>query len=66
MSTRYLPPGDKGEMIKMMRAAHDLRVIHFDTAEVYGLFANEELVGEALRPIHDILWRPSGAAPAPS
>jgi aryl-alcohol dehydrogenase-like predicted oxidoreductase len=35
----------------MIRAAHDLGVTHFDTAEVYGPFANEELVGEALQPI---------------
>jgi aryl-alcohol dehydrogenase-like predicted oxidoreductase len=40
-------------MIKMLRAAHDLGVTHFDTAEVYGPFANEELVGEALEPIRN-------------
>lgn len=53
MSSTYGPPADKGEMIKLIRAAHDLGVTHFDTAEAYGPFANEELVGEALRPIRD-------------
>jgi aryl-alcohol dehydrogenase-like predicted oxidoreductase len=37
----------------LIRAAHDLGVTHFDTAEAYGPFANEELVGEALQPIRD-------------
>jgi aryl-alcohol dehydrogenase-like predicted oxidoreductase len=37
----------------MIRSAHDLGVTHFDTAEAYGPFANEELVGEALQPIRD-------------
>lgn len=53
MSSAYGPPADKGEMIKLIRAAHDLGVTHFDTAEAYGPFANEELVGEALQPIRD-------------
>jgi len=53
MSSGYGPAADKGEMIKLIRAAHDLGVTHFDTAEVYGPFANEELVGEALQPIRD-------------
>jgi aryl-alcohol dehydrogenase-like predicted oxidoreductase len=53
MSSAYGPPGDKGEMIKLIRAAHDRGVTMFDTAEVYGPFANEELVGEALQPIRD-------------
>ena len=53
MSTGYGPPADKGEMIKLIRAAYDLGVTHFDTAEVYGPFANEELVGEALQPIRN-------------
>jgi len=53
MSSGYGPAADKGEMIKMMRAAYDLGVTHFDTAEAYGPFANEELVGEALEPIRD-------------
>jgi aryl-alcohol dehydrogenase-like predicted oxidoreductase len=53
MSSAYGPPGDKGEMIQLIRSAHDLGVTHFDTAEAYGPFANEELVGEALQPIRD-------------
>lgn len=53
MSSAYGPPADKAEMIKLIRAAHDLGVTHFDTAEAYGPFANEELVGEALQPIRD-------------
>ena len=53
MSSGYGPAADKGEMIKLIRAAHGLGVTHFDTAEVYGPFANEELVGEALQPIRD-------------
>jgi aryl-alcohol dehydrogenase-like predicted oxidoreductase len=51
MSSAYGPAADKGEMIKLIRAAHDLGVTHFDTAEAYGPFVNEELVGEALEPI---------------
>ncbi len=53
MSALYGPPADKGEMIKLIRAAHDLGVTHFDTAEAYGPFANEKLVGEALEPIRN-------------
>ena len=53
MSSAYGPAADKGEMIKLIRSAHDLGVTHFDTAEAYGPFANEELVGEALQPIRD-------------
>ena len=53
MSSAYGPAADKGEMIKLIRAAHDLGVTHFDTAEAYGPFVNEELVGEALEPIRD-------------
>ena len=53
MSSAYGPAADKGEMIKLIRAAHDLGVTQFDTAEAYGPFANEELVGEALQPIRD-------------
>ena len=51
MSTGYGPPADKTEMIRLLRAAHELGVTHFDTAEAYGPFVNEELVGEALQPI---------------
>ncbi len=55
MSTAYGPPADKKEMIKLIRAAHDHGVTLFDTAEAYGPFANEELVGEALAPIREKL-----------
>jgi aryl-alcohol dehydrogenase-like predicted oxidoreductase len=53
MTSAYGPAADKGEMIKLIRAANDLGVTHFDTAEAYGPFVNEELVGEALQPIRD-------------
>ena len=53
MTSAYGPAADKGEMIRLIRAAHDQGVTHFDTAEAYGPFANEELVGEALQPIRD-------------
>ena len=55
MTSAYGPAAGKGEMIKMLRAAFDLGVTHFDTAEAYGPFANEELVGEALEPIRNNL-----------
>jgi aryl-alcohol dehydrogenase-like predicted oxidoreductase len=51
MSFAYGPPGDKQEMIRLIRAAVERGVTFFDTAEVYGPFTNEELVGEALAPI---------------
>jgi aryl-alcohol dehydrogenase-like predicted oxidoreductase len=50
MSFGYGPAGDKDEMIKVIRAAVEQGVTFFDTAEVYGPFINEELVGEALAP----------------
>lgn len=50
MSFGYGPAGDKQEMIAVIRSAVELGVTFFDTAEVYGPFANEELVGEALAP----------------
>jgi aryl-alcohol dehydrogenase-like predicted oxidoreductase len=53
MSTAYGPPADRQEMIKLIRAAHDRGVTLFVTAESYGPFANEELIGEALEPIRD-------------
>ena len=53
MSSGYGPAADKGEMIKLIRNAHDRGVTMFDTAEAYGPFGNEELVGEALQPIRD-------------
>lgn len=51
MTSAYGPAADKSEMIRLLRAAHDLGITHFDTAEAYGPFANEDLVGEALQPI---------------
>jgi aryl-alcohol dehydrogenase-like predicted oxidoreductase len=45
------PPGDKQEMIALIRSAVERGVTFFDTAEVYGPFTNEELVGEALAPL---------------
>src|SRR5579859_578658 len=54
MSQSFGPnPGDRGEMMNLLRAAVDLGVTFFDTAEVYGPFVNEELVGEALAPVRD-------------
>src|SRR6476659_249664 len=53
MSFRYGPPKDKQEMISVIRSAVELGVTFFDTAEVYGPFTNEELVGEALAPVRD-------------
>ncbi len=54
MSQSYGPnPGDRGEMIALLRTAVERGVTLFDTAEVYGPFVNEELVGEALRPLRD-------------
>jgi aryl-alcohol dehydrogenase-like predicted oxidoreductase len=50
MSFSYGPPADKQQMITLMRSAVEQGVTFFDTAEVYGPFANEELVGEALAP----------------
>src|ERR1700726_3926178 len=53
MSFGYGPPKDKQEMISLIRSAVELGVTFFDTAEVYGPFTNEELVGEALAPLRD-------------
>jgi len=53
MSFSYGPPHDENEMIKLMHKAVDLGVTFFDTAEVYGPFTNETLVGKALSPIRD-------------
>ena len=53
MSFSYGPPEDKQEMIALIRAAVERGVTFFDTAEVYGPFTNEELVGEALAPVRD-------------
>lgn len=53
MSFGYGPAQDKKEMIAVIRAAVEQGVTFFDTAEVYGPFANEELVGEALAPFRE-------------
>ena len=53
MTSVYGPPADKKQMIDLIRAAHDHGVTFFDTAEAYGPFKNEELVGEALQPIRE-------------
>ena len=51
MSFAYGTPPDRAEMVKLIRAAVDRGVAFFDTAEIYGPFVNEELVGEALAPL---------------
>lgn len=53
MSFGYGPAGDKQEMIALLRKAVERGVTFFDTAEMYGPFKNEELVGEALAPLRD-------------
>lgn len=53
MSASYGPAHDRGEMIALIRNAFELGVTFFDTAQVYGPFTNEDLLGEALAPIRD-------------
>ena len=53
MSFGYGPPAEKQEMISLIRTAIERGVTFFDTAEAYGPFTNEELVGEALAPVRD-------------
>ena len=53
MSSGYGPAGNKREMIALIRTAVERGVTFFDTAEVYGPFTNEELLGEALAPLRD-------------
>src|SRR5256886_10262782 len=53
MSFSYGPPKDKQEMTSVLRAAVERGITFFDTAEVYGPYLNEELVGEALSPVRD-------------
>ncbi|MEW6517814.1 MAG: aldo/keto reductase [Thermodesulfobacteriota bacterium] len=53
MSFSYGPPKDKQEMIALLRAAVERGITFFDTAEVYGPFTNEELIGEALSSLRD-------------
>src|SRR5215831_2589631 len=53
MTYAYGPPADKKEMISLLRIAVDRGITFFDTAEVYGPFTNEELVGEGLSPVRE-------------
>lgn len=53
MSFSYGPPKDKQEMIELLSSAVERGITFFDTAEIYGPFINEELVGEALEPLRD-------------
>jgi len=53
ISANYGPAADRNQGIEVIRAAHAKGVTFFDTAEVYGPYANEDLVGEALAPIRD-------------
>jgi aryl-alcohol dehydrogenase-like predicted oxidoreductase len=53
MSHAYGPAADRGEMVRLIRAAVDRGVTFFDTAEVYGPYENEEVVAEALAPVRD-------------
>ena len=53
MSSGYGPPADKQAMVTLIRSAVERGVMFFDTAQVYGPFTNEELVGEALGPVRD-------------
>jgi aryl-alcohol dehydrogenase-like predicted oxidoreductase len=68
MSFGYGPAGDKQEMIAVIRAAVESGVTFFDTAEVYGPFTNEELVGEALAPFRGqvVIATKFGFAPDPN
>jgi aryl-alcohol dehydrogenase-like predicted oxidoreductase len=67
MSHGYGPAGDKQEMISLLRTAVERGVTFFDTAEVYGPFVNEELVGEALAHVRDqvVIATKFGFAPDP-
>lgn len=53
ISANYGPPADRNQGIQVIRAAHEKGVTFFDTAEVYGPYTSEELVGEALAPFRD-------------
>jgi aryl-alcohol dehydrogenase-like predicted oxidoreductase len=68
MSSGLGPAADKQEMISLIRTAVESGVTFFDTAEVYGPFVNEELVGEALAPVRDqvVLATKFGFAPDPN
>src|SRR5215204_5246150 len=66
MSFGYGPPADRREMIALLRAAVERGVTFFDTAEVYGPLANEDLVGEAVEPFRGqvVIATKFGFAPA--
>ena len=68
MSFGYGPAADKQEMIPLIRRAVEYGVTFFDTAEVYGPFTNEELVGEALAPVREqvVIATKFGFKPSPS
>ena len=68
MSFGYGPAGDKKEMISLLRSAVERGVSFFDTAEVYGPFTNEELVGEALAPFRSqvVIATKFGFKPSPN
>src|ERR1700684_2298733 len=68
MSFGLGPPADKKEMISLIRSAVEHGVTFFDTAEVYGPFTNEELVGEALAPLRDqvVIATKFGCKPDPN
>lgn len=53
MSYGYVPVPDHNEMVSLIRSAYEKGVTFFDTAEIYGPYTNEELVGEALAPVRD-------------
>src|SRR5579862_7685714 len=53
MSTAFPPFPDRDDMVELIRNTVDRGVTFFDTAQVYGPFTNEELVGEALEPVRD-------------
>src|SRR5467141_1213049 len=68
MSVGYGPASDKKEMISLIRTAVERGVTFFDTAEAYGPFTNEELVGEALAPVRDqvVIATKFGCKPDPN
>ena len=60
ISANYGPPADRAQGIKVIRKAYENGVTFFDTAEVYGPYTNEDLVGEALAPFRDkVLSQPN-------
>src|SRR5580693_7628017 len=68
MNSSYGPPADKQKMIGLIRTAVERGITFFDTAEVYGPFTNEELVGEALAPLRDqvVIATKFGCKPDPN